>query len=61
MFGRRAPQMVHDLSDEQVDRWREGDHSVWNEDRKGRPLSPRAIARRDAQAEKADRELEAGG
>jgi hypothetical protein len=61
MFGRKAPQMVGDLNDDQVERWREGDNSVWNEDSKGRQLSPRAIARRDAHEEKADRELEAGG
>jgi hypothetical protein len=49
MFGRKAPEMVGDLSDDQVDRWREGDETVWNEDRKGRQLSPRATERRDAQ------------
>ena len=56
----KAPRMVGDLNQDQVERWREGDESVWNEDAKGRPLSQRAIARRDAKEAKLERELEAG-
>lgn len=44
---KRAPRTVGDLTDEQVDRWREGDNRVFDEDRKGRPLTQRATRRRD--------------
>jgi hypothetical protein len=60
MFGRKAPETVGDLNLDQVERWRDGDETVWNEDSRGRQLSPRAIARRDAHEQKLDRELEAG-
>ena len=40
-FFQRAPTAVYELNDEQVERWRQGDDSVWNEDSKGRPLSLR--------------------
>ncbi len=64
----KAPTAVYELSDEQVARWRENDESVWNEDRKGRPLSFNALAERERaerQEEReaarwADREAEAG-
>jgi hypothetical protein len=42
-FFQKAPTAVYELNDEQVERWREGDDSVWNEDSKGRPLSFRAL------------------
>jgi hypothetical protein len=53
----KAPGAVYELSDEQVVRWREGDQTVWNEDRKGRPLPPRAVARRDRAEARAEKQL----
>ena len=58
-FFQKAPTAVYELNDEQVERWREGDDSVWNEDSKGRPLSLRALARRERQERRAERECEA--
>jgi hypothetical protein len=57
-FFQKAPTAVYELNDEQVERWREGDDSVWNEDSKGRPLSFRALARRDREERRAERECE---
>jgi hypothetical protein len=57
-FFQKAPTAVYGLNDEQVERWREGDDSVWNEDSKGRPLSFRALARRERQERRAERECE---
>jgi hypothetical protein len=54
----KAPTAVYELNDEQVERWREGDDSVWNEDSKGRPLSFRALARREREGQRAEREHE---
>jgi hypothetical protein len=54
----KAPTAVYELNDEQVERWREGDDSVWNEDSKGRPLSFRALARRECEEQRAERECE---
>jgi hypothetical protein len=59
-FFQNAPTAVYELNDEQVERWREGDDSVWNEDSKGRPLSLRALAGRERQERRAEREWEAG-
>ena len=59
LFQRKAPSAVYELNDEQVARWREGDRSAWNEDAKGRPLSARAIARRDREATRTPAELAA--
>jgi hypothetical protein len=50
--------MVYELSDEQVERWREGDESVWDEDRKGRPLSFNALAERQRAEAREEREHE---
>lgn len=58
-FFQRAPTAVYELNDEQVERWRQGDDSVWNEGSKGRPLSFRALARRERQERRAERECEA--
>jgi hypothetical protein len=58
-FFQKAPTAVYELNDEQVARWREGDDSVWNEDSKGRPLSLRALARRERQERRAERDCEA--
>jgi hypothetical protein len=55
-FFQKAPTAVYELNDEQVERWRQGDDSVWNEDRKGRPPSFRALARRERQNGGAERE-----
>jgi hypothetical protein len=57
-FFRKAPTAVYELNDEQVERWRDGDDSVWNEDSKGRPLSFRALARREREEQRAERECE---
>lgn len=57
-FLQKAPTAVCELNDEQVERWRDGDDSVWNEDNKGRPLSFRALARRDREEQRAGRECE---
>jgi hypothetical protein len=57
-FFQKALTAVYELHDEQVERWREGDDSVWNEDSKGRPLSFRALARRDREEQRAERECE---
>jgi hypothetical protein len=57
-FFQKAPTAVYELNDEQVERWREGDDSVWNEDSKGRPLSFRALARREREEQQAEREHE---
>ena len=54
----KAPTAVYELNDEQAERWREGDASVWNEDSKGRPLSFRALARREREERRAERECE---
>ena len=57
----KAPTAVYELSDGQMARWREGDQSVWNENRKGRPLSFTALAERErAERREADRQAEAG-
>jgi len=59
----KAPQMVGDLNQDQLERWRDGDESVWDENSKGQPLSQRQIAHRDAKEARMDRmdkELEAG-
>ena len=58
-FFQRAPTAVYELNDEQVERWRQGDDSVWNEGSKGRPLSFGALARRERQERRAERECEA--
>ena len=53
----KAPTAVYELTDGQVARWRDGDHSVWNENRKGRPLSFNALAGRErAERRQADRQ-----
>lgn len=52
----KAPTAVHELSDEQVARWREGDQSVWDQDRKGRPLSFNALAERQRAEEQEARQ-----
>jgi hypothetical protein len=57
-FFQKAPTAVYELNDEQVERWREGDDSVWNEDSKGRPLSFRALASRERDEQRAERECE---
>ena len=43
----RAPEMVGELNDDQVQRWRDGDDTVWDEDSRGRRLGQRAVSRRD--------------
>jgi hypothetical protein len=58
-FFQKAPTAVYELNDEQVQRWRDGDDSVWNQDSKGRPLSFLALARRERQERRAEREWEA--
>jgi hypothetical protein len=57
-FFQKAPTAVYELNDEQVERWREGDDGVWNEDSKGRPLSFRALARREREERRPERECE---
>lgn len=52
----RAPRNVGDLSQAQHDRLTEGDRSVWDEDRRGRPLSQRSQRRRDAAERREDRQ-----
>ena len=54
----KAPTMVYELSDEQVERWREGDESEWDEDRKGCPLSFNALAERQRAEAREEREYE---
>jgi hypothetical protein len=54
----KAPTAVYELNDEQAERWRKGDDSVWNEDSKGRPLSFRALARHEREEQRAEREHE---
>jgi hypothetical protein len=58
-FFQKAPTAVYELNDEQVERWRKGDDSVWKEDNKGYPLSLRALARRERQERRPEREWEA--
>ena len=58
-FFQKAPTAVYELNDEQVERWRDGDDNAWNEDSKSRPLSFRALARRERQERRAEREWEA--
>ena len=53
----KAPTAVYELNDEQVARWREGDQSVWDEDRKGRPLSFNALAERERNEARLEREM----
>jgi hypothetical protein len=55
----KAPTAVYELNDEQVERWREGDQSVWNEDAKGRPLSFNALVERQRNEEREEREFQA--
>jgi hypothetical protein len=59
----KAPTAVYELSDAQVERWRENDESVWNEDRNGRPLSFNALAECERAERREEREhvREAGG
>ena len=58
-FSQKAPTAVYELNDEQVERWRDGDDNVWNGDSKGRrPLSLRALARREREQRRAERECE---
>jgi endonuclease YncB( thermonuclease family) len=52
----KAPTAVYELSDEQVARWRDGDQTVWNEDRKGRQLSSNALAKRQRAEAREERE-----
>lgn len=52
----KAPTAVYELPDEQVARWREGDQSVWDQDRKGRPLSFNVLAERQRAEEREARQ-----
>jgi hypothetical protein len=54
----KAPTAVYELSDEQAERWRDGDQTVWNEDSKGRQLSFNALAERQRAEAREEREYE---
>jgi hypothetical protein len=54
----KALTAVYELSDEQVVRWRDGDQTVWNEDSKGRQLSFNALAERERNERRLERELD---
>ena len=54
----RKPQSVIDLTDEQVERWRDGDNSVWDEHIPG--LLDRLVQPRGRHQAEPEPELEAG-
>jgi len=54
----RTPQSVGDLTDEQIERWRDGDNSVWDEHIPG--LLDRLVQPRGRHQAEPEPELEAG-